>query len=70
MEKKINYCKVTAGGWCREYDVTTTSALKAAQWYGGRQAGEMVEVYSPSGKLLSRALYTPNNGGYYYRVNI
>lgn len=54
----------------REYEVTTKSAMKCAELYGRYEGGESVEVYSTSGKLLSRVIYTPENGGKYVRVSV
>lgn len=54
----------------REYDVQTRSAYKAAQELGRCEGGEVVEIRSRSGRVLSRAKWTPEDGGKYYRCTI
>lgn len=54
----------------REYDVKTSSAMKCAQEYGRCEGGEVVQVLSPSGKVLSEVRWTPENGGKYYRAEV
>lgn len=55
----------------REYDVTTKSAYKAAQELGRCEGGEVVEIRTvKSDRLISRAQWTPENGGKYYRCEI
>lgn len=54
----------------REYDVTTKSAYKAAQELGRCEGGEVVEIRNQSGRVLSRAQWTPEDGGKYYRCAI
>lgn len=54
----------------RSYPVKTASAYKVAQTYGRCEGGEVVRVYSPRGRLLSEARYTPEDGGHYYRCYI
>lgn len=54
----------------REYTVTTKSAIKCAQLYGRCEGGEVVTVRTKSGRVVSRAAWTPENGGRYYRVAI
>ena len=52
----------------REYDVNTRSAYKAAQKYGRCEGGEVVQIWTRSGKVISEARWTPENGGKYYRT--
>ena len=53
----------------RIYDVDTSSAMKAAEWLGRGESGEVVTIYRPrSGKPVSRVCWFPENGGEYYRV--
>ena len=54
----------------REYDVKTRSAYKAAQELGRCEGGEVVTICTKSGRELSRAIWTPEYGGKYIRVNI
>lgn len=54
----------------REYDVATKSAYKAAQELGRCEGGEVVEIRNQSGRVLSRARWTPEDGGKYYRCEI
>ena len=49
----------------REYEVETSSALKAAQELGRCEGGEDVSVYSPKNVLISKAKWTPEDGGKY-----
>ncbi len=65
MNKCIIYSNSSLG---REYDVETKSAMKCAELYGRFEGGEVVEVRNNSGKLLSKVLFTPENGGKYIRV--
>lgn len=65
MNKCIIYSNSSLG---REYDVETKSAMKCAELYGRYEGGEVVEVRSNSGKLLSKVMFTPENGGKYIRV--
>lgn len=53
----------------REYDVNTKSAYKAAQKYGRGEGGEVVQIRTMrSGKVISEARWTPEDGGKYYRT--
>lgn len=52
----------------REYEVKTTSAMKCAAEFGRCEGGEIVQVLSPGGKVLSEVCWTPEDGGKYYRV--
>ena len=54
----------------REYTVNTTSAYKAAYELGRHELGEVVRVYTMSGRLISEAKWTPELSGKYYRCNI
>lgn len=51
----------------REYDVKTKSAYKAAQALGRCEGGEVVDIRNQSGRVVSRAQWTPEDGGKYYR---
>lgn len=53
----------------REYIVTTSNALKVAEAYGRCEAGEVVEISTLCGRVVSRAAWTPE-GGRYYRQTI
>ena len=52
----------------REYDVDTKSAYKAAQEYGRCEGGEVVQIRTRSGRVISEARWTPEDGGKYYRT--
>ncbi|MBQ3988210.1 MAG: hypothetical protein II629_05565 [Ruminococcus sp.] len=52
----------------RTYEVETRSAMKCADQYGRCEGGEVVTVTNKSGRVLSRAAWTPEDGGHYYRV--
>ena len=54
----------------REYEVYTRSAMKAANELGRCEDGEVVTIYTKSGKPVSRVCWTPENGGRYYRTTI
>ena len=64
-------CRITSNGsYGHDYDVETSSALKAASMYGRGEFGETVTVYRPrSGKIVSRVMYT-GIGGYSRRYVI
>lgn len=51
----------------REYTVTTTSAMKCANEFGCCEGGEVITVYTKSGKALSQVRWTPEDGGKYFR---
>ena len=64
-------CRVeNPGKYCREYQTITRSAYKAAQEVGRFQAGETITVLTSYGKEISRAIYTPEDGGKYIRVSL
>lgn len=68
--KKMNKCVIWSNSSnCREYEVKTSSAMKCADEFGRCEGGEVVQVFSPSGKILSEVRWTPE-GGKYYRVVI
>lgn len=48
----------------REYDVTTSSACKAAAIYGRGEGGETVTITTPGGRIVSRAIYSAETGSY------
>jgi len=52
----------------REYNVNTKSAYKAAQTLGRCEGGEVVQIRTTSGKVISEARWTPEDGGKYYRT--
>lgn len=55
----------------REYIVSSSSAMKAAQEYGRAEGGEIVTVKTvKSGRVLSRVRWTPEDGGRYYRCEV
>lgn len=54
----------------RTYNVHTRSAYKAAQELGRCDGGEIVEIRTASGNVISRAAYTPEDGGKYYRCEL
>ena len=54
----------------REYTTDSRSALNAANLYGRCESGEVVTVRTMSGKEISRAVWTPENGGRYLRVAV
>ena len=71
--KKITkfICTITSNNSAdREYEVTTTSAMACAREFGRCEASETVTVSRKSGRILSRVLWTPEDGGHYYRVVI
>ena len=65
-------CKITSNSSReREYEVKTKSAMKCAQKFGRCEGGEVVKVMTKkSGKVLSCVMWTPENGGEYYRAQI
>lgn len=66
----MNKCVITSNSSNgREYEVKTTSAMKCAAEYGRAEGGEIVTVYSPTGKPLSEVRWSPEDGGHYYRVS-
>ena len=55
----------------REYIVSSSSAMRAAQEYGRCEGGEVVTVTTvKSGRDVSRVRWTPEDGGRYYRCEI
>lgn len=67
----MNKCVIESNSsYPREYEVKTTSAMKCAAEFGRCDGGEIVTVYSPSGKPLSQVRWTPEDGGRYYRCTI
>lgn len=55
----------------REYEVSTRSAMKAAKDLGRCEGGEVVQIEAlTTGRVLSRVLWSPQDGGGYYRVTI
>lgn len=54
----------------REYEFNSRSAINAANLYGRCESGEVVTVRTMSGREISRAIWTPENGGRYLRVTV
>lgn len=54
----------------REYDVTTRSAMTAAKELGRCEGGEVVQIQTTTGRVLSEVRWTPENGGKYYRCQV
>ena len=55
----------------RAHIVSSSSAMKVAQEYGRAEDGEVVTVTTiPSGRILSRVRWTPEDGGRYYRCEV
>ena len=54
----------------REYKVDTRSAMKCADKYGRCEGGEVVTVRRKCGTIISRVIWSPENGGEYVRVLI
>lgn len=54
----------------REYEFNSRSAINAANLYGRCESGEVVTVRTMSGREISRAIWTPENGGRYLRVAV
>lgn len=54
----------------RAYETCSQSAIKAALDLGRCEGGEVVRVYSKAGRLLSKARWTPEDGGKYYRCAV
>ena len=54
----------------REYEFNSRSAINAANLYGRCESGEVVTVRTLSGREISRAVWTPENGGRYLRVPV
>lgn len=65
-------CKVSSNSSRdRIYEVETKSAMKCAQKFGRCEGGETVTVMTKkSGKMLSCVMWTPEDGGKYYRAQI
>lgn len=51
-------------------DLGTCSAMRAAAIIGRCEGGETITVYTPSGRPVSRVVWSPANGGKYIRVTI
>ena len=51
--------------FAREYEVTTRSAMKCAIEYGRAEGGEVVQVQSKSGKVISAVAWSPEYRNYY-----
>lgn len=54
----------------REYETSSRSAMRAAEQFGRREGGEHVTVWTRGGKAISRAVWSPEDGGKYIRVQI
>lgn len=54
----------------REYNSDSRNALALANKYGRCEYGETITVYNKSGKALSRAEWTSEDGGRYFRATI
>ena len=52
----------------REYETDSRSALKAAEQYGRFEGGEVVTVCNKSGRVIDKAVFTPEDGGKYVKV--
>lgn len=48
----------------RKYEVTTRSAMKCALEYGRAEGGEVVQVQSKSGKVISAVAWNPEYRNY------
>ena len=55
---------------CREYETSSRSAMRAAKQFGRCEGGERVTVWTRGGKAISRAVWSPEDGGKYIRVQI
>ena len=68
MKKRKTYvCIISSNSSLgRGYEVNTSSAMKAADMFGRCEYGEDVSIYTKGGKIVSRAMYTPEEGGHYY----
>lgn len=62
--------RIEAVAWLQKYETDSRSALKAAEQFGRFEGGEVVTVTNKSGKVLDKAVYTPEDGGKYLKVNI
>ena len=71
MKKKFK-CKIWSDSSnMKEYVVETSSAMKAAAELGRCESGEVVRVETlTTGRIISEARWTPENGGKYYRCEI
>ena len=67
MYKCIIWSNSTHG---REYEVSTKSAMKAAVELGRCEGGEVVQIQTATGRILSEVRWTPENGGKYYRCQV
>lgn len=52
----------------REYMVASKSVMRAAVEFGRCEGGEVVQIETMTGRVLSRARWTPEDGGKYIRV--
>ena len=69
-ERSMNICTITSNSsYGREYEVSTTSAMKAAEQYGRAEGGEIVTVATKSGKILSRVEWSTEQRKY-IRVSV
>ena len=65
-------CKITSNSSLeREYEVKTKSAMKCAQEFGRCEGGEIVTVMTKkSCRILSCVMWTPEDGGKYFRAHV
>lgn len=69
--KREYICTISSNSsYEQEYTVNTTSAMKCADMYGRCEGGEVVTVRTKRGNVLSRVMWTPEDGGKYYRVSV
>ncbi len=64
-------CKIESNSsYTREYEVETSSAINAAKKLGRCEDGEAIQITNKSGRVISEARWTSEDGGKYYRCNI
>lgn len=65
------YCIIWSNNsYGRLYEVETKSAMKCASMFGRCEGGEVVSVCRQNGHILSRVVWSPENGGEYVRVTV
>lgn len=60
----------SAESYPRTYDTTSRAVLKLAAQYGRCEFGEAVTVADMHGTPIACAMYTPEDGGRYYRCEL
>lgn len=62
--------RVSNSSYPAQYDVDTKSAMKCAAEIGRCEGGEVITVCRKNGRVLSRVMWSPENGGEYFRAYV